>query len=112
MISEEDMKILSGYERSFTTAIENGYARNLGSLTYKLLNEIYERITGTKYAGGTWGCPHCNLGFIKRLGQLYFEQKKSASPTEARTENVSNSVPAKKPGRPKKSATNNEKNTK
>ena len=104
------MEFLSGYEYSFRTAIENNYCRNLGGRKYRELNDIYERITGNKYAVN-FGCPHCAIRFIKDLGKLYFEEKHRLETEvkvqeELEPEIVTNSEPKRKPGRPKKSATN------
>ena len=69
------MEALKGYERSFKTALESGYARHFGSNQYNALNAIYERITGKKYSVN-YGCSYCALQFIKALGKMYFDELK------------------------------------
>lgn len=111
MITAEDMKALEGYEYYFNTAVNSNYARNFGSKQYRALNDIYERITGRRYKTD-FGCPHCTLRFIKELGKLYFAEKKRLETeqvqNELEPENVTASAPKRKPGRPRKQATNNE----
>lgn len=113
MISSEDMKLLEGYERTFTSAINSNYARHFGSRQYNELNEVFERITGHKYKVN-YGCSYCALGFIKAIGQLYFAEKDRLALEAAKVQSqpehqdVTTSEPKKKRGRPKKVATNNE----
>lgn len=106
MIDSNDMKILDGYEHSFRTAVENNYCRNFGTSQYKELNDVYERITGYRYKADM-SCPHCALEFIRRLGQLYFKEKERLAQEQPEPKDVTTSEPVKKPGRPKKQATNN-----
>ena len=110
------MKLLEGYERTFTSAINSNYARHFGSRQYNELNEVFERITGHKYKVN-YGCSYCALGFIKAIGNLYFaEKERLAKESETRTEDqhslepqeVTASEPKRKRGRPRKVATNNE----
>ena len=114
MITKEDMKSLESYEYYFRTAIESNYVRNFGSKQYKALNDIYERITGARYKADI-GCPHCALNFIKRLGSLYFEEKKRLETEQVQNElepkDVTTSEPKRKTSRSKKAATNKEPKT-
>ena len=121
MISDEDMKVLEGFKHTFQTAIENNYARHFGSRQYNQLNEIFERITGHKYAVN-YGCSYCALQFIRAIGHLYFteldnrakvlvdvnDMEDTPVQSELEPKPVTDSVPKRKPGRPKKVATNNE----
>ena len=118
MISKEDMEFLGGYENSFRTAIENNYCRNFGVRKYSELHSVYQRITGHRYEVN-WGCPHCAIRFVQALGKLYFEEKSRQEAAivaednpqvqnELEPKSVTDSVPKRKPGRPKKVATNNE----
>lgn len=114
MISKEDMEFLDGYAGSFKTAVENNYCRNLGIKKYNELHLIYQRITGKKYAVN-WGCPHCAIRFVQTLAKIYFEEKKRLEAEQVQNElepkDVTASAPKRKPGRPKKTATNNDTKT-
>ena len=111
MISKDDMNALSFYEDAFKTAIENEYYRGMTSGVLNKLNDIFERVTGVRHKG-SWSCPHCTIRFIQQLGKIYFDEKKRlkelVSPKVTRTENVTNSELKRKPGRPKRVATNKE----
>ena len=124
MISKEDMEFLDGYAGSFKTAVENNYCRNLGVKKYNQLHLIYQRITGKKYAVN-WGCPHCAIRFVQTLAKLYFDEvalrkqqeseeiadKEPQVQDELEPKDVTASAPKRKPGRPKKTATNNDTKT-
>ena len=112
MISKEDMTFLATYEDTFRSALDSDYYRGLTSSRLNALNDAFERITGSRHKG-SWGCPHCTMRFIKMLGNMYFEEKhlqskQKDSPTETRTENVTNTESKRKPGRPRRQATNKE----
>lgn len=109
MISDEDMKILDEYQQTFKTAVESSYARHFGSKQYAALNEVFKRITGHYYKVN-YGCSKCAIGFIKAIANLYFAEKdrREKAQAELEPETVTDSVPKRKPGRPKKQATNNE----
>lgn len=109
MISDEDMKILDEYQQTFKTAVESSYARHFGSREYSALNEVFKRITGHYYKVN-YGCSRCAIGFIKAIANLYFAEKdrREKAQAELEPETVTDSVPKRKPGRPKKQATNNE----
>lgn len=76
MISQEDMNVLKEFEKTFDDAVNRDFARNLGMRTYRALNDVYEHITGGRYKANGWGCPSCNFKFVKRLGQMYFDELK------------------------------------
>lgn len=112
MISKEDMNALSAFEDAFKTALENDYYRGMTSGVLNKLNDIFERITGSRHKG-SWGCPHCTMRFIKMLANMYFDEKvrllkNPDSPKETRTQTVTDSESKRKPGRPRRVATNKE----
>ena len=110
MISKEDMAIIDGYANTLNSAVNSGFARNLGCNKLNSLNDVFERITGHRYKG-SWGCPHCTIAFLKQLGGLYFAEKERLAKevqTQPEPETVSDSAPKRKGGRSKKQATNNE----
>lgn len=108
MISKEDMEALSSYEYYFKSAINSNYCRSFSGVQYRALKEIYFRITGRNTTHNL-GCPHCAIKFIRELGRLYFDElEKQKAQIEPEPEAVTDSVPKKKGGRPKKQATNKE----
>ena len=69
-----DIELLKKYESWFHSAIECDYIRALWDSDMKILVPIYEKWTNSKFDGNS-KCPKCKLDFMKKLGQLYFNNK-------------------------------------
>lgn len=74
-VSPEEMKKLSVYEERFRTAIYSDYARAIWAEDVKVLQSIYNAVTGKRVCA----CETCSAGklkILKEVGKLYYAQKK------------------------------------
>ena len=85
-LTPEEFRAASAYEMQMQTAIRSDYLRNVGRSGLAILVPIYERVAGRKERVDS-NCAACILGFLKRLGAIYFadkaerEQQEAAEPT-------------------------------
>lgn len=73
-LTHEELAAVAAYEKQLQTAIRSNYLRNVGRSGLAILVPIYERVTGTKQAVHD-NCAACILGFLKRIGVIYFADK-------------------------------------
>lgn len=71
--TREQINKLEKYRKNFETAVNSGFARNVGSIALKEIEQIYDEAFGSHYSYNS-GCSVCVLGFIKRVGKPFLEE--------------------------------------
>lgn len=71
--TREQISRLEKYRKNFETAVNSGFARNIGSIALKEIEEIYDEALGSHYSYNN-GCGVCVLQFIKRVGKPFLEE--------------------------------------
>ena len=70
--TREQIEKLEKYRKTFETAVRSGFARNVGSIALKEIEEVYDEAFGSHYSYNS-GCSICVLGFIKRVGEPFLK---------------------------------------
>ena len=110
--TREQIEKLEKYRRTFETAIKSGFARNVGSIALKEIEEVYDEAYGSHYSYNS-GCSVCVLGFIKRVGEPFLKEseiyrrkeekeRQKAEQEEAANTNTVEAPKTNKRGRKKK----------
>lgn len=73
-LTPEEYAAVATYETQLLTAIRSNYLRNVGRSGLAVLVPIYERVSGVKERVNS-NCAACILGFLKRIGAIYFADK-------------------------------------
>lgn len=71
--TREQIERLEKYRKTFETAVHSGFARNVGSIALKEIEEVYDEAFGSHYSYNS-GCSVCVLGFIKRVGEPFLKE--------------------------------------
>lgn len=71
--TKEQIEKLEKYRRTFETAVKSGFARNVGSVALKEIEEVYDEAYGSHYSYSS-GCGICVLQFIKRAGEPFLKE--------------------------------------
>lgn len=71
--TEEQIERLEKYRKNFETAVKSGFARNVGSIALKEIEDIYDEALGSHYSYNS-GCGVCVLQFIKRVGEPFLKE--------------------------------------
>ena len=71
--TREQIEKLEKYRKTFETAVNSGFARNVGSVALKEIEQIYDEAYGSHYQYNN-GCGVCVLGFIKRVGEPFLKE--------------------------------------
>lgn len=71
--TREQIQRLEKYRKTFETAVNSGFARNVGSIALKEIEQIYDEAYGSHYSYNN-GCSVCVLGFIKRVGAPFLKE--------------------------------------
>lgn len=71
--TREQIEKLEKYRKSFETAVRSGFARNVGSIALKEIEEVYDEALGSHYSYNS-GCSVCVLGFLKRVGEPFLKE--------------------------------------
>lgn len=71
--TREQIKRLEKYRKNFETAVNSGFARNVGSIALKEIEQVYDEAYGSHYNYNS-GCSVCVLGFIKRVGEPFIRE--------------------------------------
>ena len=71
--TREQITKLEKYRKTFETAIHSGFARNVGSIALKEIEEVYDEALGSHYTYNN-GCSVCVLGFLKRVGEPFLKE--------------------------------------
>lgn len=72
--SEQDIERLNKYRNTFETALNSGFARNIGSIALREIESIYDAAYGSHYKYNA-GCSVCVLNFLKRVGKEFFKDE-------------------------------------
>lgn len=81
--TKEQIEKLEKYRKTFETAIHSGFARNVGSVALKEIEEIYDEAYGSHYQYNN-GCGVCVLQFIKRVGEPFLREAEAYKKKEER----------------------------
>lgn len=81
--TKEQIERLEKYRKTFETAIHSGFARNVGSVALKEIEEIYDEAYGSHYQYNN-GCGVCVLQFIKRVGEPFLKEAEAYKKKEER----------------------------
>lgn len=76
LFTEEQIKKLEKYRKTFETAVKSDFARNVGSIALKDIEAVYDEAIGTHYSYNS-GCSVCVLGFIKKVGKSFLEDSEA-----------------------------------
>ena len=71
--TKEQIEKLEKYRKSFETAVRSGFARNVGSVALKEIEQVYDEAFGSHYSYNS-GCSVCVLGFLKRAGEPFLKE--------------------------------------
>jgi hypothetical protein len=71
--TRQQIERLEKYRRTFETAVRSGFARNVGSVALKEIEEVYDEAFGSHYSYNS-GCSVCVLQFIKRVGEPFLKE--------------------------------------
>lgn len=71
--TKEQIERLEKYRKSFETAVRSGFARNVGSVALKEIEQVYDEALGSHYSYNS-GCSVCVLGFLKRVGEPFLKE--------------------------------------
>lgn len=71
--TKEQVQRLEKYRKSFETALYSGFARNVGSVALKEIEQVYDEALGSHYSYNS-GCSICVLGFLKRVGEPFLKE--------------------------------------
>lgn len=115
--TREQCNRLEKYRKNFETAVNSGFARNVGSIALKEIEQIYDEAYKSHYSYNS-GCSICVLSFLKRVGQpflqdsaAYAEQDRIAAEEEAQQQEEETPVQPEKPKRTRKKKENIENGT-
>lgn len=81
--TREQIERLEKYRKTFETAIHSGFARNVGSVALKEIEEVYDAAYGSHYSYNS-GCSVCVLQFIKRVGEPFLKEAEAYKKKEER----------------------------
>ena len=79
--TREQIEKLEKYRKTFETAVHSGFARNVGSIALKEIEEVYDEAFGSHYSYNS-GCSVCVLGFIKRVGEPFLKEAEKYKRTD------------------------------
>ena len=71
--TREQIQRLEKYRKTFETAVHSGFARNVGSIALKEIEEVYDEAIGSHYTYNN-GCSVCVLGFLKKVGEPFLKE--------------------------------------
>ena len=71
--TRQQVERLEKYRKTFETAIHSGFARNVGSIALKEIEEVYDEAFGSHYSYNS-GCSVCVLQFLKRVGEPFLKE--------------------------------------
>lgn len=71
--TREQITKLEKYRKTFETAVRSGFARNVGSIALKEIEEVYDEALGSHYTYNN-GCSVCVLGFLKKVGEPFLKE--------------------------------------
>ena len=81
--TKEQIEKLEKYRKTFETAVRSGFARNVGSIALKEIEEIYDEAYGSHYSYNN-GCGVCVMQFLKRVGEPFLKEAEAYKKKEER----------------------------
>lgn len=87
--TREQVQRLEKYRKYFETAVNSGFARNVGSIALKEIEEIYDEALKSHYQYNS-GCSYCVLSYLKRVGEPFLKDSEAYKnmPEEEETPDV------------------------
>ena len=76
MLTIEQIKVLSKYEKHLETAVRAGYARMTNPNDLRIIADIYIAATGSRERF-TFSCATCNFRLLQDVGKIYFASKEA-----------------------------------
>lgn len=93
--TREQIERLEKYRKTFETAVRSGFARNVGSIALKEIEEVYDEAFGSHYSYNS-GCSVCVLQFLKRVGEPFLKEAETYKKLdEEQAANTNDSEPPK-----------------
>lgn len=80
--TREQIAKLEKYRKTFETAVNSGFARNVGSIALKEIEEIYDEAYKSHYTYNN-SCSICVLTFLKRVGEPFLKESKQYAEEDA-----------------------------
>lgn len=78
-MTDTDYNFLQKFEKSFKTAKESNYSSAIPTKDLLKMDEVYVRVKGSSVKPKNFSCPSCNLTFLKKIGEMYSEEKELRS---------------------------------
>ena len=99
--TREQIQRLEKYRKTFETAVNSGFARNVGSIGLKEIEEIYDEAYKSHYTYNN-ACSICVLAFLKRVGEPFLREAEEYKNMPVEEEETPIPVPRPKTTRKKK----------
>ena len=106
--TREQVQRLEKYRKNFETAINSGFARNVGSIALKEIEEVYDEALKRHYEYNS-SCSICVLSFLKRVGEPFLADAEAYKKEDEMKEQAANTndAPAQKTNKRKKKVEQN-----
>lgn len=88
--TRQQIERLEKYRKTFETALHSGFARNVGSIALKEIEEVYDEAYGSHYSYNS-GCSICVLQFIKRVGEPFIKDSEKYKKQDIQEANTNDS---------------------
>lgn len=88
--TRQQIERLEKYRKTFETAIHSGFARNVGSIALKEIEEVYDEAYGSHYSYNS-GCSICVLQFLKRVGEQFLKESEKYKKQDNQEANTNDS---------------------
>lgn len=70
--TKQQVERLEKYRKTFETAVRSNFARNVGSIALKEIEDIYDEACRSHYSYNR-GCSICVLSFLKKVGEPFLK---------------------------------------
>ena len=84
-MTKQELKYLSNFEDNFYTATRSNFSRNISRTNLEKFSEIIEKETG-KIQNINLNCSICALNLIKKMAELYYNEKNKKEEKEKEVE--------------------------
>lgn len=84
-MTKQEFKYLSQFEDNFYTATRSNFSRNISRSHLEKFSEIIEKETG-KPTNTNYNCSVCALNLIKKMAEIYYNEKNKKEEKEKEVE--------------------------
>ena len=84
-MTKQEFKYLSQFEDNFYTATRSNFSRNISRSHLEKFSEIIEKETG-KPTNTNYNCSVCALNLIKKMADIYYNEKNKKEEKEKEVE--------------------------